>query len=989
MSKFLNAIEAIAKEPWAKPNIAREVAAYLRSGSDQDLAAIPVMDNFPGSSIALESLIQHPQADETLIRFWKLCAARNWLSVFARSVNAWTADAPDGDARLQSLFVIAPGLGFSGAGPFRALATETKAVRDDGKLTPLGKWMLTLDDQFVAALIQGPGWRATPLIRELAAKHPDRLRRLLAGFGKDQAAKKIPAGLWKEIAQADEGRFVPIVAEVAASFCDPHDRFIIASGLANADRRYFADAEKEALHLLAHDDLWARASEVGIWLATFGGGTQLEALGNYFAAPLDADKWRNQHQGDYKIEVLKAAAKLGPAAISLYEACFRTDQGAVQLAALEHWIALRDPAQAEAIAGHLRTAFAGSDTQSVARAVRLAGDFDLSRVEAVVWPLLAHKSRGVREAAAVTLAKLGEARLPCAKELWSAKKADTRIAAVSWLKALGTPAALAALRDRLDDEENDDVRDAILLALDQAGGGAAADPAELKRRMKATLAKLDGPPVKWLAVKKLPAAKLKSGKALDPDSLLYLLHRQCRVKDIRADLEARPLYAQVDRATSGDLALAVFHAWQGAGADADHRWVLAFAALLGDDRLVPLLTRQIRDWAEAARGKLSEYAVQALALLGTDTALLAVDALAIRYRSKFKNIGKTATEAFAEAAAARGLTPEELGDRVVPWLGFEPGKPRVIACGKTLVEVRLGGDFKFAFRDAASGKKLAKLPDSAPAEVKAEFKELAASLKEAVKAQHLRMEALMVRQFRWPVARFRELYLAHPLLVPFAQRLVWGHFAAGGKLTATFRALDDLSLTDAADEPVTLPAKGEVGVVHPLELPADARTAWVKHLADYAVEPPFAQLDRPVIAAQPDQAAQKFGKDLAGTELNAMTFKGRAERLGWARGSVCDAGGINYYRKTFPNAGVEVFLGLEGMFVGVDMYSDVTLGDWFFVRSGSVKIGSYEYDEPGNDTDPRLVAFAAVPPIAYSEALGDLARIAGKGADAAESSATE
>jgi len=979
MSKFLNAIEAIAKESWAKPNIAREVAAYLRSGSEADLAAVPVINHFPGASIAWNSLHDHPKADDLLLRFWKLCAARAWSSVFAQSVSAWTAQAPDGDERLKAAFAAIPDLGIPAAWAFTALATESKPARDDGQITPLGRWMLTLDDASVVALIRGPWWRTNPLIRELAARHPERLRRLLAVLVQDGTANKIPAELWAVIAQSDQGRCVPMVAEVVPMFSDPHDRFVIAAGLAVVDLRHHADAEKEALHLLANDGLWARASEAGVWLVTSGGGRQLRALSDYFAAPLDADPWRNQRQGEYKVEVLKAAAaKLGPAVLPLLEACFLTDQGAVQLAALEHWIALRDPAQARAIAGHLLTAFTGSEAPVVARAVRLAGDFDLPRVEAGVWPLLGHKSRGVREAAAATLATLGESRLEHLKELWAARKADTRIAAASWLKALGTPAALAKLRDRLDDEENDDVRDAILLALERAGGGADADPAELKRRMKTTLAKLEGPPAPWLAVNRLPAALLTSGKRLDADALLYLLHRQSRVKDIRADLEARPLYAQVDRGTSGDLALAVFHAWQGSGADADHRWVLAFAALLGDDRLVPLLTRQIRDWAEAARGKLSEYAVQALALLGTDTALLAVDALAIRYRSQFKNIGKAATEAFAGAAAARGLTPEELGDRVVPWLGFEPGQPRVIPCGKAPVEVRIGNDFKFTFRDAATGKKLAKLPDSTPADVKTEFKELAASLKEAVKAQLLRLEALMVRQFRWPVARWRDLYPAHPLLVPFARRLVWGHFDSGGKLSATFRALDDLTLTDAADEPFTLPATGDVGVVHPLELSPELRSAWVKHFADYAVEPPFAQLDRPVIAVRPEQAGHKFGRDLAGTELNAMTFKGRAERLGWARGSVCDAGGISFYRKIFPNAGVEVFLGLDGMYVGVDMYSDVTLGDWFFVKSGSVKVGSYEYDEPGNDSDPRLVPFGDVPPIAYSEALGDLARIAGK-----------
>ena len=109
-----------------------------------------------------------------------------------------------------------------------------------------------------------------------------------------------------------------------------------------------------------------------------------------------------------------------------------------------------------------------------------------------------------------------------------------------------------------------------------------------------------------------------------------------------------------------------------------------------------------------------------------------------------------------------------------------------------------------------------------------------------------------------------------------------------------------------------------------------------------------------------------------------MTFKGRAEKRGWNRGSVCDAGGITSYYKIFPAAGVDVFLSLEDMYIGIDMYSDIKLGQACFVKHGSVKIGSYTYDEPAGEQDPRLVKFSDVPPIAFSEALGDLQAIAAK-----------
>ncbi len=47
------------------------------------------------------------------------------------------------------------------------------------------------------------------------------------------------------------------------------------------------------------------------------------------------------------------------------------------------------------------------------------------------------------------------------------------------------------------------------------------------------------------------------------------------------------------------------------------------------------------------------------------------------------------------------------------------------------------------------------------------------------------------------------------------------------------------------------------------------------------------------------------------------------------------------------------------------------------MKSGSVSTGSYVYDEPSDEKDPRLLNFGEVPPVVFSETLGDLAKIAG------------
>jgi hypothetical protein len=130
---------------------------------------------------------------------------------------------------------------------------------------------------------------------------------------------------------------------------------------------------------------------------------------------------------------------------------------------------------------------------------------------------------------------------------------------------------------------------------------------------------------------------------------------------------------------------------------------------------------------------------------------------------------------------------------------------------------------------------------------------------------------------------------------------------------------------------------------------------------------------------KPEGRESKFFTAIRGTKINGMTFRGRAERLGWRRGSVGDGGWISAYWKSFSAAGADAFLMLEGMFVGIDMYSEIKLLDAFFVRGGSVRIGGYVYYEPPKEDDPRLLPFGQVPPIVFSEVMADLQKIAGKG----------
>jgi len=673
---------------------------------------------------------------------------------------------------------------------------------------------------------------------------------------------------------------------------------------------------------------------------------------------------------------------LGPASRPGVRAAAGHFSHLVRLDALGILMAWDHPEDNALIQSTIERGISEGDSGVIVRYVGLAGRWKPDQLEDALWKLFEHKSKPVRQAAARSLARAGDRIAGKGIELLAAKKPAVRAAAVTLLAQLPTPPAIAALERRVDEETDEEIRDQILMVLDQVwkSQGKKITRADINQRKERMAGKLTAPPADWIDEKRLPPL-LFSGKkkeALSTEMVRYLLYRQSRAKQIRPDVEAGPLYALIDRTTSGDFAIAFLKMFFASPMAADDRWALTLAALLGDDRLVPSLMQQIRKWVETSRGKMAEYAAQALALLGTDTALCAVDALSIRYRSKQKNIGQAAGQAFSEAAERLGITVDELGDRVVPWLGFEEGEPRLIEQGDKKIEARIGLDFKLEFRDLVKGKKVASLPGSLPAEIKVEFKDLAATLREVVKGQLARLENLMVRQFRWPVERWQELYLVHPLLLPFACRLIWGFYDAHGKLQKTFRALEDRTLTNEQDEPVTLSESGFVGLLHPLELTGELRQAWVTHLADYSIEPPISQLERPVITVGEDEKNQRISSRYSITELNGMTFKNRSERLGWQRGSVVDAGGISSYRKCYPGAGADVVLELENMYIGMGMDESIRLGRFYFIKTGSVAFGSYQYDEPQNDQDERLIPFGEVPPIVFSETMGDLVKISGQ-----------
>jgi uncharacterized protein (DUF2267 family) len=594
------------------------------------------------------------------------------------------------------------------------------------------------------------------------------------------------------------------------------------------------------------------------------------------------------------------------------------------------------------------------------------------------------KSKMLRQVAVDAIAKArGAAALTTAHELLAHKKSDARLGAAALIESIANPSSIDPLRAALETESADAVRAALHQALKACGGttdpvepaGASLENFDLDSFLTRNSKGLKPPSCPWLDITTLPPLTGTDGSILTELALTLLITKQSKHKTLDAAPDILPLLAHIEREKSAPFAAALVEGFLNSPQAAADRWALTLGGLLGDNRIITLLLPRINDWCENSRHKLAEYAAQAISLLPGNEPLMVLDTLSNRYRSKFKNVGKACADAFNAAATVRGITADELGDMVVPDFGFDADGIRRFDWPGGGASAELGADFKLTWFDPATDKSWKSLPANAPEEIKTEVKTLTKLLREAVKGQTARLELTLVRQRRWPVARWRELYENHPLLRSFASNLLWGIYDPSGTLLRTFRRYPNGLLADAAGALEELTESDtSVGMIHPLELDALVTDAWRAHLARFKIKQPFPQLDRPVELMDPLHGNRRSISLTQDSKLSAGTFRSRAEKRGWARGSVIDAGGISSYYKLYPGAGVEVVLPTNNFYVGIDPMEEIELEAAYFATAGSVERGSYIYDEPAPD-DPRVLRFDQVPTVVFSETLSDLKAI--------------
>ena len=340
-----------------------------------------------------------------------------------------------------------------------------------------------------------------------------------------------------------------------------------------------------------------------------------------------------------------------------------------------------------------------------------------------------------------------------------------------------------------------------------------------------------------------------------------------------------------DATSLGVLATELLEPWVLGDAPGRHEWMLHAVVHLpseaGDRRVVA----HAREWARKSQEK-AKRGCAALAAIGTDHALMHLAHIADFTR--FDELQKHACKLVVEAAEARGLSTDELGDRTVPDVGLDADGTLALSYGaRRFVAVLdetlrpLVHEITAAGRSGAARSLPNKADDAESVKVAhARFERLKEDLEGLADRERRRLERAMVNGRTWSLADVRQHVLGHPMLVHVARRLVWVAVSAGGR--QIFRIAEDRTLADVDDAAFLLPEDARLAIAHPARDLA-LLEGWPRIFGDYEVLQPFEQLGRTVSVSRPGECEALALDRVSGIVVPARKTLGILEARGYRR----------------------------------------------------------------------------------------------------------
>ncbi len=546
-------------------------------------------------------------------------------------------------------------------------------------------------------------------------------------------------------------------------------------------------------------------------------------------------------------------------------------------------------------------------------------------------------------------------------------KQDVRAGAADWLAERGAKDQAAALKAALDKERSELARAAMLTALERLGEDVSGyfDPQALLAEAEAGLKKVKPKALEWFPHDAVPSVQWRDGTPLDPKIVAWWIALADKLKQPGGNALLDLYLDRLAPEDSERLGLFSLRAWIGrdtlrvseadanayaqANVDATYKTWLRWDrdltretvfAQLKSDKLGEYLTSANAnkgllglathvpgpDAAEAVRGYLKNHGARVaqckalLECLAANPAPAAIQVvLATANRFKAKTVQAHAQALIEDIAERRGWTADQLADRTIPTAGLDEAGVLELDCGDARIyRASLAEDGKLVLANPA-GKEVKALPsarnDEEQALVKAAKKALSGARKEIKQAnamQSTRLFEAMCLERTWAPEEWQQYLVRHPLVGRMCQRLVWLGLDGNGGIAASFRPLDDGSLSDPEDGTVSLEGLAAIKLAHQTLVPETIKEAWRQHLKDYEIAPLFDQFSRPLLKPGDEEAKSNEISDRTGYMLESFKLRGAATKLGYERGAAEDGGIFMDYVKRFEGAGVAVVIEFTG-----------------------------------------------------------------------------
>jgi len=567
--------------------------------------------------------------------------------------------------------------------------------------------------------------------------------------------------------------------------------------------------------------------------------------------------------------------------------------------------------------------------------------------EAIAWRHALGKAKTPRPWARVVLGHAPD-RVERAAAALSDGQAEIRATAAEWLGEIGDPAAVAPLERALAAERREAPKASMLRALDALGVDLSPhlDREALQREAKRKLKKGVPSKLSWFPFDEMPAPRWRQdGAPVARESLVWMLVSAHGVKRV-APSPLLPLYAaQWEGADAlGDFVLAAWIARdvqpRAAGgrpkgsAQAD-KGLLAIPAAMGGAAVASLVEGYLRDWY-GWRAPQCKALLEMLAHRDDDASVQLLLSTAARFRTS--GIRKEAERRVEELAARRGWTPAELADRTAPTAGFELdptiGRPTLALDVGPRVLRALLDDSLAVVLEVGDGKAIKTFPKPRVAddperfaEAKKAFAAARKTVKKVLRTQRDRLYDAMCADQRWDVDTWRVHLWRHPLVGRLCERLVWVALR-GEEEVATFRPIEDGTLTDVDDEPLRLPEGVEIAVAHRTRLGPERAARWSAHLSDYEVKAPFSQLSAAPVE-RPDDDDSNMLAPAFGHSVDGRLLRIALREHGYRRGPVEEGGWLYAYERPFATLGLTAFLEISGHSIDAEQVPVALLGVTF------------------------------------------------------------